>query len=99
LLCPTAASAAFEHNQEGERWRRMIPVNQSPQPTTTQLFWAGLSGMAYLPSTVAPVAFTDERLPVGAQIIGPAYGDRQCIAAARFLEQELQPFVAPDDFI
>jgi amidase len=99
LLCPTAASAAFEHNQLGERWQRMIPVNGRPQPTTTQLFWAGLSGMAYLPSTVAPVAFTDERLPVGVQIIGPHYGDLQCIAAAKFLEHELQPFVAPDEFI
>ena len=99
MLCPTAASAAFEHNQHGERWERMIPVNGKPQPTTTQLFWAGLSGMVYLPSTVAPVAFTDERLPVGVQIIGPQYGDLQCIAAAKFLERELQPFVAPDDFI
>jgi len=99
LLCPTAASAAFEHNQKGERWQRMIPVNGKPQPTTTQLFWAGLSGMAYLPSTVAPVAFTDERLPIGVQIIGPHLGDLQCIAAARFLERELQPFVAPDEFI
>ena len=99
LLCPTATTAAFEHNHEGERWRRMITVNGKPQPTTTQLFWAGLSGMAYLPSTVAPVAFSDERLPIGVQIVGPQYGDLQCISAAQFLERELQPFVAPDDFI
>ncbi|UCH49285.1 MAG: amidase [Betaproteobacteria bacterium] len=99
LLCPTAASAAFEHNQHGERWQRMIPVNGRPQPTTTQLFWAGLSGMVYLPATVAPVAFTDERLPVGVQIIGPQYGDLQCITAAKFLQRELQPFVAPDEFL
>ena len=98
LLCPTAASAAFRHNQKGERWQRMIPVNGSPQPTTTQLFWAGLSGMAYLPSTVAPVAFTEDRLPMGVQIIGPQYGDLQCIDAARFLERTLQPFIAPEEF-
>jgi amidase len=98
LLCPTAASAAFKHNQKGERWQRMIPVNGSPQPTTTQLFWAGLSGMAYLPSTVAPVAFTDDRLPIGVQIIGPQYGDLQCIGAAKFLEHALQPFIAPEEF-
>ncbi len=99
LLCPTAASAAFKHNQKGERWQRMIPVNGNPQPTTTQLFWAGLSGMAYLPSTVAPVAFTEDRLPIGVQIVGPQYGDLQCIAAAKFLEQTLQPFIAPDEFV
>ncbi len=99
LLCPTAATAAFEHDQKGKRWERMIPVNGKPQPTTTQLFWAGLSGMAYLPSTVAPVAFSEERLPIGVQIIGPHYGDLQCIAAAKFLERELQPFIAPDEFV
>jgi amidase len=99
LLCPTAASAAFRHNQKGERWQRMIPVNGNPQPTTTQLFWAGLSGMAYLPSTVAPVAFTEDRLPIGVQIVGPQFGDLQCIDAARFLERTLQPFVAPTEFV
>lgn len=98
LLCPTAATAAFEHNQKGERWERMIPVNGQPQPTTTQLFWAGLSGMVYLPSTVAPAGFTKDRLPTGVQIIGPQYGDLACIAAAQFLEKELQAFVAPPMF-
>jgi amidase len=98
LLCPTAATAAFPHNQKGERWERMITVNGKPQPTTTQLFWAGLSGMAYLPSTVAPAGFTAEGLPTGVQIIGPQYGDLACIAAAKFLEKELQPFVAPPGF-
>ena len=99
LLCPAAATTAFEHSQSGERWQRMICVNGQPQPTTTQLFWAGLSGMAYLPSTVAPVAFSDERLPIGVQIVGAQFSDLQCIAAAQFLGNELQPFVAPDEFI
>ena len=31
LLCPTAATTAFPHNQEGERWERMIDVNGKPQ--------------------------------------------------------------------
>jgi amidase len=98
LLCPTAATAAFAHNQKGERWERMISVNGKPQPTTTQLFWAGLSGMAYLPATVAPAGFTAEGLPTGVQIVGPQYGDLACIAAAKFLEKELQPFAAPPGF-
>jgi Asp-tRNA(Asn)/Glu-tRNA(Gln) amidotransferase A subunit family amidase len=32
LLCPAAATAAFPHNQQGERWERMINVNGRPQP-------------------------------------------------------------------
>ena len=38
LLCPTATTAAFPHNQQGERWERMITVNGNPQPGKTQLF-------------------------------------------------------------
>jgi amidase len=95
LLCPPAASAAFPHNQKGERWERMIRVNGKEQPSTTQMFWAGYSGMAYLPSTVAPAGFSPERLPIGVQIVGPQYGDLCTLAAARFLEENLQGFTPP----
>jgi amidase len=98
LLCPAAASAAFPHDQQGERWERTVVVNGRPVPTTDQLFWAGYSGMAFLPSTVGPAGFTAGGLPVGVQIIGPQYGDRTCIAFARLLEAEFQGFVAPDGY-
>ena len=73
-------------------------MNGRDVPTTDQLFWAGYTGMAYLPSTVAPIGFTPARLPVGVQIIGPQYGDRTCIAFARLLEGEFQGFVPPDGY-
>lgn len=98
LLCPTAATAAFPHNQEGERWERMIEVNGAPQPSTTQMFWAGYSGVALLPSTVAPIGFTRAGLPVGVQIVGPQYADYRTIGFARLLEREVQGFVPPPDF-
>ena len=98
LLCPAGATAAFQHNQKGERWERMVVVNGKPQPSTTQMFWAGFSGMAYLPSTVAPAGFTPERLPVGVQIVGPQYGDLTCIRFAQLLEREYQGFVAPPGY-
>ena len=98
LLCPPAASAAFAHDQEGERHERTIPVNGKPVPTTDQLFWAGFSGVVYLPSTVAPIGFTAEGLPVGVQIVGPQYGDRRCIHFASLIEREYHGFVPPPDF-
>lgn len=98
LLCPAAASAAFAHDQKGERWERMIPVNGKPQPTTTQMFWAGYSGMAYLPSTVAPAGLSPEGLPIGVQIVGPAYGDLTTIAVAKWLEKGHRGFVAPGGY-
>jgi amidase len=98
LLCPTATTPAFPHNQKGERWERMIEVNGVLQPTTAQLFWAGLSGVAYLPSTVAPAGLSPEGLPIGVQIVGPEYGDLTTIAFARLLEQEFRGFEVPPGY-
>ena len=98
LLCPTAATTAFPHQQQNERWERMISVNGQPQPSTTQLFWAGYSGMAYLPSTVVPTGLTPEGLPCGVQIIGPQYGDLLCLQMAKMLEKEFAAFQPPPGF-
>ncbi|MFA7504887.1 MAG: amidase [Burkholderiaceae bacterium] len=102
LLCPTAATPAFAHMQEGERWERMIDVNGREQPTTTQLFWAGLSCAFFLPGTVAPVALAAPGshyagLPVGVQIVGPRFADLTTIRFAELLEREYRGFVAPPD--
>jgi amidase len=98
LLCPAASSAAFPHDQQGERQDRTILVNGKRVPTTDQLFWAGYPAMAYLPSTVAPIGLTAEGLPVGVQIVGPQFSDLTCIAFARMIEREFQAFVPPPDF-
>lgn len=98
LLCPAATTTAFPHNQNGERWERMVMVNGKPQPSTTQMFWAGYSCNVYLPSTVAPAGFAGNGLPVGVQIIGPQYGDHSCIHFARLLEREFQGFSPPPGF-
>ncbi len=98
LLCPAATTVAFEHNQQGERWQRMIDVNGNPQATTTALFWAGYSGHVHLPSTVAPIGLAQsnsEPLPVGVQIIGPQYHDYRCIRFAQLLEQHYYKFQPP----
>jgi amidase len=98
LLCPTAATAAFEHNEQGERWERMIDVNGKPQPSTTQLFWAGIATASYLPATAAPAGLTHEGLPVGVQIVGAQYGDLTTLAVARWLEREYRAFVPAPGF-
>lgn len=95
MLCPAAASAAVPHDHAGERHERMITVNGKRVPTTDQLFWAGYSGLAYLPSTVAPAGLTPKGLPVGVQIIGPQYGDRTTIHVASLLERGYQGFLPP----
>ena len=98
MLCPTAASAAFPHDQQGERHERTIPVNGKQVPTTDQLFWAGYSGGFYLPSTVAPLGLTAQGLPAGIQIIARQYGDYTSIRFAQFLEKEFAAFVPPPGY-
>ncbi len=98
LLCPTAASAAFVHDQEGDRIDRTILVNGRHENTNDQLFWAGLSGVVYLPSTVAPVGLTTSGLPVGIQIVGRHLGDLTTIRFAELLAAEIGGFEVPPGY-
>jgi amidase len=98
LLCPAAGTAAFPHDQKGERHERTLVVNGKRVPVTDHLFWAGYTGVSFLPSSAAPCGFTPGRLPVGVQIVGPQYGDLTCLAFARLLEREFQPFVPPTGY-
>jgi amidase len=98
LLCPAAASAAPPHNHEGAPFERPIEVDGRQVPLSTQMFWAGYAGLAYLPATVAPAGSTALGLPVGVQIIGPQYGDLTCIHFARLLEQCHRGFVSPPGY-
>ncbi len=98
MLCPTAASAAFPHDQQGERHERTILVNGKHVPTTDQLFWAGYSGGFHLPSTVAPLGLTAQGMPAGIQIIARQYGDYTSIRFAQLLEREFAAFVPPPGY-
>jgi len=64
----------------------------------TETFWAGYSGVTFLPVSTAPIGFTERGLPVGVQIVGPQYGDRTCLHFARLLEKEYQGFVPPPGY-
>jgi amidase len=98
LLCPPVTTPAFPHNHQGDPFDRALTVNGQPRPIAEQLFWAGYSGLFYLPSTVAPAALTPAGLPTGVQIIGPQYGDFTCIRLARLLEREHRAFIPPTGY-
>jgi amidase len=98
LLCPAAASAAFPHDQVGERHERLITVNGVQVSTIDQRFWAGYSGDFYLPSTVAPLGLTPQGLPTGVQIIAREYGDSTALRFAELLEREYAAFRPPPGY-
>ena len=98
VLCPNAATAAYPHSMPGERWERMIAVNGKQQPLTTQMWWAGIAGMCYLPGTAAPIGLSDAGLPLSVQVVGPQYGDYRTICFAQLIEREYYAFTPPPDY-
>jgi amidase len=100
LLCPVAASAAFphDHENEGKRWRRRITVNDKRVPPTDQLFWAGYSGLVFLPSTVGPAGLTASGLPTGYQAIARQGHDKTSIAFAKLVEKAFGGFEPPKGY-
>ncbi len=95
LLCPAATTTAFALDEAGEPWTRMLDVNGHAQPMTTQLFWAGHSGLCGLPSAVAPIGPASNGLPVGVQIVAGRYRDLTALRFATLLEEAGHAFRPP----
>ncbi len=97
LVAPIMPTAAFPHDHRrfGER---TIDIDGKAYPYFQQVFWAGLTGVSYLPSTVVPTGLNDAGLPIGVQIIGPEYADLITIAVADKLEQAGCRFVPPANY-
>jgi amidase len=88
VLAPPFGTAAFPHTDEPEWSKRTLTINGAPTPYGAQIGWAGIATFPGLPSTCAPIGRTKGGLPVGVQIIGPAYEDRTTIAFAGLIERE-----------
>ncbi|MCH9671036.1 MAG: amidase [Gammaproteobacteria bacterium] len=97
IVTPMMAVSAFEHDQRpfGER---SIMVDDIERPYFEQVFWAGLAISSYLPATVIPTGPDATGLPIGAQIIGPEYGDLNTIELASHLEAAGYAFVPPPGY-
>jgi amidase len=94
VLCPIAASVAFEHLHGPYRGRKLL-IDGVETPYFQQLFWAGLATCSYLPSTVFPTGPGAQGLPIGLQAIGDVYADLQTIEFARLVTQEFGGFQPP----
>jgi amidase len=94
VLCPIAATVAFEHLHGAYRGRT-LRIDGVERPYFQQLFWAGLASCSYLPSTVFPTGVGTQGLPIGLQAIGAAYSDLQTIEFARLLADETGGFRPP----
>ena len=98
LLTPAAAGPAWPHDQKGDRLDRKIMVNGRLADTNDQLFWAGISGVVLLPSTVTPLGLNKAGLPLGVQIIGDHLQDLTTIEMARLVVEQIGGFIPPPGY-
>jgi amidase len=98
MLCPAAPVTAIPHDQNFI-YDRKLNVNGVERPYLDLTGWAGITGVVYLPATVAPVGLTNEGLPVGVQIVGPYLEDKTTIHLATLMEDVVGGFSPPPDFI
>ena len=80
VLAAPAALPAFPHD-EREMPARVWDVAGEPHGAEAVLAYAGMAVFAGLPATVLPVGAAGH-LPVGLQVIGDRFADRDCIAMA-----------------
>lgn len=85
LLTPVMPTSAFPHDHR-PFGQRTVLVDGQAHPYFMQTFWAGLAGVAYLPATVIPAGQCSTGLPIGVQVIGPAFSDLRTIQLAQRLE-------------
>jgi len=95
LIAPVAPTTAFPHNSEPDRDKRFLSINGKPVAYSSQLFWAGLPIMPFLPATAAPAGLARDGLPAGLQIIGAFGQDRTTIAVSKWLERLIGGFMPP----
>lgn len=95
MLTPMCVTSAFRHDQNPRMGERTLTVNNESRPYMEQVFWAGLTGVSYLPSTVFPTGLDDQGLPIGVQVIAREMGDLATIEFARLVTQQMGGFTAP----
>ena len=98
VIAPMSPTAAYPHMTDIPKEEQILHVDGNPRPAADTYFWIGIASTAYLPATLVPAGASREGLPIGAQIMGPQYHDRRCIAVARLLEQAHRGFIAPPGY-
>ncbi|MFT7220751.1 MAG: amidase [Candidatus Azotimanducaceae bacterium] len=92
LLTPMCSTAAFTHDHNPKLSERLVSVNNEQRPYMQQVFWAGLTGVSYLPSTVFPTGPDDGGLPIGVQVVSGEMRDLTAVAFTQMVDQEINGF-------
>ena len=97
ILCPAYSIPAFTHDHRPFEQREHL-VDGVSQEYFQPMFWAGISTLCYLPSTVFPTGLSLDAKPIGLQAIGAEYNDYTTIDFVRLLTHHFGGFIPPDAF-
>ena len=98
VLCAPMPTPAFTHDHSSPIPARQIAIDGNEYPYFDQMIWSGIATLPGLPATAAPIALSENGLPIGVQIIGPSLEDRTPIAFAALMEREFGGFVPPPGY-
>lgn len=95
ILAPAFGRTAYPHDASPNAPERKLLIDGQETAYFDQLAWPGIATLAQLPATAAPIGLASDGLPIGVQIIGPAFEDRTTIHFARLIEQAFGGFRSP----
>jgi amidase len=95
VICPVTTTPAYPHMIGVTRAEQYFSIDGEKRPGADNYYWIGLPALSYLPATAIPIGSTTDGIPVGAQIIGPEFGDKRCLRLAQILEETFRGFSPP----
>ena len=98
LICPVTTTAAFPHMIGVPKIEQFFDVDGMKRTAADNYYWIGIPALCYLPAAAIPIGQTASGLPVGAQVVGPEFGDKRCLRLARLIETAFHGFKPPPAF-
>lgn len=81
VLMPIFSRTAFPIDED-DVMTRVLDIDGAAVPAVTQLGWAGPATMSGMPSVAFPAGSGADGLPVGLQLMGPKFSDRELLNIA-----------------
>lgn len=87
ILMPVQPRAAIAHDHSPVAAERVVDVDGVERSYLELFHWIAPAGLAYLPSTVAPIGFDTDGLPIGVQVVGPYLHDMTTLRVAELIAE------------
>ncbi len=86
LIMPVSPTPAFPHDTSGNVLTRKLKINGNSIPYASNLSWISLATTCHLPAVTIPCGWTEDRMPIGLQIVGAQGEDARVLDIAEACE-------------